>query len=449
MKNVPNRRQRVKQTRDKWVLHHAEVENTLRDQIDQLTGQVKALTSKLAKEEATTSGEPVRWSGRHVMTQTDPAVSSEVAHLKAQLASMTSEASSKDAVISKLQTDLDKARTDLTQCNEELRQRSAEMATVVDEFQQLERELEQSEQKYRARREVDDEYAKDLEQSLGKQERHNAFLRQLLKEKENAGASIAECRERVMTHRSAECDQPAATSPTISSISGKRNDDRCADKSSYADTSGPKRTSKKTPDKNPKTGFKESNHLKTGDVPSNNNKRSSTSGKIAWHNDEFRDTTAIPGKKPRTANTSSHKPRDDNSSGTDGSTPEFEGAEVLLGAVSARLVEKGGIRGLRLTNNSSKSKTIFFSYSGETRTFDITLEPNRTRVFKVKPEHQQKKEVHLVSEIGEQKVLPLVWKTLPVLEENTAPMTPLRQSRRLKSAKKVASPGFVSSTEIR
>ncbi|KAF4679336.1 hypothetical protein FOZ60_015205 [Perkinsus olseni] len=138
----------------------------------------------------------IKLTSRHVMTQTDPAVSSEVAHLKAQLASMTSEASSKDAVISKLQTDLDKARTDLTQCNEELRQRSAEMATVVDEFQQLERELEQSEQKYRARREVDDEYAKDLEQSLGKQERHNAFLRQLLKEKENAGDDTSVSRVR-------------------------------------------------------------------------------------------------------------------------------------------------------------------------------------------------------------------------------------------------------------
>ncbi|KAF4678543.1 hypothetical protein FOZ60_016428 [Perkinsus olseni] len=129
--------------------------------------------------------------------------------------------------------------------------------------------------------------------------------------------------------------------------------------------------------------------------------------------------------------------------------PEFQGPEVLLGAVSARIVEKGGRRGINLSNTSLKAKTISLSFPGETRTYDIALKPGKHRTVSIKGENQRKKEVYLLSEIGEQKTLSLNWTTLPAFEERDMLMTPQRQSRRLKSAKKVVSPGFVSSSEIR
>ncbi|KAF4648702.1 hypothetical protein FOL47_002908, partial [Perkinsus chesapeaki] len=139
------------------------------------------------------------------------------------------------------------------------------------------------------------------------------------------------------------------------------------------------------------------------------------------------------------------------------SPPQSEGDLVRLGQVSVRITEKSGRRGIRFESESKKAKTLSIAFADDSSSYTVVIPPGGHRSFEIKPKHYNKDSILLTSDVGEQKTLPLLWKTLPIYsEQNTANgtsafktvsappnETPQRKSRRLLTAKRTPSPDFV------
>ncbi|KAF4648231.1 hypothetical protein FOL47_003573 [Perkinsus chesapeaki] len=189
---LPSRRQRARQTRDKWISFHEHAREELTTKIAELTDELQE-ARRLGSLNNLDLNPYVMAGGNSAQEVRQQSLDQQLmqgADYEKQLEVANVQLETKDELIQELQKQVEEATTALQTRSDELKRKTDECGAIAERLEELKEQFEENEGKHNYRKKMDDDHFADLEESLERYAKYNKQLQTRIKQLEEAQRAV-------------------------------------------------------------------------------------------------------------------------------------------------------------------------------------------------------------------------------------------------------------------